>query len=86
MRGAGRTARPFGLLALGLPLVALTLVPLGFVLVASADLGPAELWRLIDRPRTTELLSNTIRLTVSAMLACAVLGTATAWVVERTDL
>ncbi|MCW3001406.1 MAG: ABC-type transporter, integral rane subunit [Conexibacter sp.] len=84
--GRRRAARPFGLLALGLPIVVLALVPLGFVVVTSVDIGPSELWRLVDRPRTTELLSNTLRLTVGAMLACAVLGTATAWVVERTDL
>ncbi|HEX7297611.1 MAG TPA: iron ABC transporter permease [Solirubrobacteraceae bacterium] len=67
-------------------MVLLTLIPLGFVVVYSLDLGVGELWRLLDRPRTAELLSNTTRLTVAAMLTCATLGTAAAWLVERTTL
>jgi iron(III) transport system permease protein len=84
--GRLRSSRPVGLFALALPAVLLGLIPLGFVVVYSLDLGVGELWRLLDRPRTAELLSNTVRLTACAMLACAVLGTAAAWVVERTTL
>jgi len=66
--------------------VLLTLIPLGFVVVSSVDLGPNGLWALLDRPRTATLLSNTTRLTAATMLTCAALGTAAAWLVERTDL
>jgi iron(III) transport system permease protein len=71
---------------LALPAVALALVPLGFVLGYAGSTGAGELWRLVARPRTAELLGNTARLTASAMLACAVIGTAAAWLVERTTL
>jgi iron(III) transport system permease protein len=77
---------PVGLLALALPVVALTLIPLGYVVGYAISIGPAELWSLVDRPRTAELLGNTVRLTVSCVLISAVIGTAAAWVVERTDL
>ena len=40
----------------------------------------------IFRPLTGALLWNTVRLTVVVTLACAVIGTAAAWCVERTDL
>ena len=42
--------------------------------------------RLIFRPLTGELLWNTVRLTVAVTALSAVIGTATAWCVERTDL
>ncbi len=38
------------------------------------------------RPRVGELLGNTARLTLACMALCAVLGTAAAWLVERTAL
>ena len=48
------------------------------------EVGWGEAVRLIVRPRVGELLWNTARLAVSCMLACAVLGTVAAWLVERT--
>ena len=42
--------------------------------------------RCVVRPRVGELLSNTGRLVVGCMLLSAVIGTAAAWLVERTDL
>jgi iron(III) transport system permease protein len=59
---------------------------LAYVVWWAIDVGPAELWQLVDRPRTLELLGNTAKLTAATMLCCAVVGTAAAWVVERTDL
>jgi iron(III) transport system permease protein len=77
---------PAGGLALALPAVLLTLIPLGFVVEFVVRIGPAELWRLLDRPRTSELLGNTVKLTTCAMACCAVIGVAAAWAVERTTL
>ena len=79
-------ARPYAVLALAVPVVLLALVPLGFVVGYTVSIGAGELARLLDRPRTAELLRNTAGLTASAMLATALIGTAAAWVVERTDL
>lgn len=64
----------------------LALVPLLFVVWVAVSLGGPELWRLVVRPRTGELLSNTLRLLAACVLASAVLGTAAAWLVERTTL
>jgi iron(III) transport system permease protein len=71
---------------LSLPIVVLTLIPLGFVVGYAISIGPGELWSLVDRPRTAELLGNTTRLTAACVAASAVIGTAAAFVVERTDL
>jgi iron(III) transport system permease protein len=68
------------------PAVLLTLVPLGFVVEFAIRIGPGELLTLLDRPRTSELLGNTVKITTSAMACCAVIGVAAAWAVERTEL
>ena len=41
---------------------------------------------LLMRPLVGRLLVNTVGLVVAASPTCAVIGTATAWLVERTDL
>lgn len=64
----------------------LTLVPLVHVVVYAVSVGPAEAGRLLLRPRVGELLGNTIALVVVGCLASATIGTATAWLVERTTL
>jgi iron(III) transport system permease protein len=61
-------------------------VPLLFVAGYTVSVGWTEAYRLIVRPRVGELLVNTARLTLGGMLLCAALGTATAWLVERTTL
>jgi len=48
--------------------------------------GWSEAWRLLVRPRVGDLLVNTTKLVAGGMVASAVLGTAAAWLVERTDL
>ncbi|WP_131772050.1 MULTISPECIES: ABC transporter permease [Protofrankia] len=64
----------------------LAAMPLLFVVDTAAEVGWAEAVDLIVRPRTGELLWNTARLAVCCMLLCAVLGTGTAWLVERSSL
>jgi len=81
-----RTSRPVALLIAAALVAALVAVPLVFLLIEAAGTGPAELKSLIFRPLTWSLLWNTIRLSVVVTLACAVIGTAAAWCVERTDL
>jgi iron(III) transport system permease protein len=53
---------------------------------AVVDAGPARAWALIVRPRVGMLLLNTGLLTVLTMLGSAVLGTACAFLVERTTV
>ena len=64
----------------------LALIPLLFVISVGVGLGADQTWRLVVRPRTGELLSNTAQLLVACVVACAVLGTSAAWLVERTNL
>ncbi|MDQ1671072.1 MAG: iron(III) transport system permease protein [Actinomycetota bacterium] len=64
----------------------LAIIPLVFVIVYTIAIGPQEAWHLLVRPRIGELLGNTVRLVVGCVLLTAVIGTACAWVVERSDL
>jgi iron(III) transport system permease protein len=75
-----------GLLAAGVVVAVLVLLPVGVTAVnavaAGWDLAVTLLWR----PLTGELLENTLLLIACVTMACAVIGTGTAWLVERTDL
>jgi iron(III) transport system permease protein len=62
------------------------IAPLAFLLTEAAGAGPGTVAHLIERPLTAQLLWNTVRLCVTVTVLCAVLGTGSAWLVERTDL
>ncbi|MET3803314.1 iron(III) transport system permease protein [Nakamurella sp. UYEF19] len=64
----------------------LSLVPVAFIVQSLVQAGPARAKALIWRPRVGELLLNTGLLTVLSMAACAVLGTACAFLIERTTV
>ncbi|MBA3234021.1 MAG: iron ABC transporter permease [Propionibacteriales bacterium] len=64
----------------------LALIPLLFVVVYTVAIGPEQAWRLLVRPRVGELLFNTARLVVSGVVFSIVIGTGSAWLVERTDV
>lgn len=81
-----RRPYPPARLATAAAVAALTLVPLGYVMVHVVAEGPTQAADLLLRPRVGELLRNTVGLTVAGCLACAVLGTGAAWLVERTSL
>jgi iron(III) transport system permease protein len=81
-----RTHRPVALLTLSWVVAAVLALPLVFLLIEARGAGVSEVAHLIARPLTASLLWNTVRLTVVVTLACAVIGTAAAWCVERTDL
>ncbi|HEY5287895.1 MAG TPA: iron ABC transporter permease [Solirubrobacteraceae bacterium] len=67
--------------------VALVLVaPLAFLLFEAHGAGTSTILKLIFRNLTATLLLNTVRLTVVVTALCAVIGTAVAWLIERTDL
>jgi iron(III) transport system permease protein len=65
---------------------ALLFAPLVFLLIEAHGAGTSTIAHLIWRPLTGTLLWNTVRLTVVVTAACALIGTLTAWCVERTDL
>ena len=62
------------------------LLPEIFLLVQASDLGWSELHRVLLRPLSAELLRNTVELAVLVTASTAVIGTAAAWCVERTNL
>ena len=83
--GSHRPA-PLPLLAVGLLVAAVSLLPLAYVVWTTAELGPGEAAEFLWRPRIGELVRNTVSLLVVTTAGCAALGVAAAWVVERTDV
>ncbi|MFP5351578.1 MAG: ABC transporter permease [Actinomycetota bacterium] len=85
-----RTARwavrtPHGLLLLALPVCAVMLLPIGYLLVRAAE-ADASSWDLILRARTIELAARSIGLAVAVTGAGVVIGVPLAWLTVRTDL
>jgi iron(III) transport system permease protein len=83
---ARRARRPIGLIAVSTVIAALLAVPLAFLIFESISAGVSTVLGQVFRPLTGSLLWNTVRLTVVVTLLCAVIGTGTAWLVERTNL
>jgi len=81
-----RRRYPSAVLAAAIAVAVLALVPLGYVLGFVITVGPAQAAALLLRPRIGELVVNTAGLVVAGCLACALLGTGAAWLVERTTL
>ncbi|GLK68424.1 ABC transporter permease [Hansschlegelia plantiphila] len=73
------------LLAAALPTLLIAL-PLAYVAARAWSAGLAVAVEEIFRARTAELLVNTVTLAVSVTVLSAVIGVATAWCVERSDL
>jgi iron(III) transport system permease protein len=83
---ARRARRPVALLAVSYLVATVLALPLIFLLIETQGAGVSDVTHLIFRPLTGSLLWNTVRLMVVVTAACAVIGTAAAWCVERTDL
>ena len=81
-----RPPRPRGLLGASVAVAVLLILPLAFLLIEAQGAGVSTVLDLIFRSLTASLLWNTVRLTVVVTALCAVIGTAAAWFVERTDL
>src|SRR6202167_5609753 len=81
-----RAPRPWLLLGLSTSVALVLVAPLAFLLFEAHGAGTSTILHLIFRGLTASLLWNTVRLTVVVTALCAVIGTAAAWFVERTDL
>ena len=57
-----------------------------FLVVQAVQVGLGRARRLLFRHLTATLLWNTMSLLVTVSIGCAVIGTATAWCIERTNL
>src|SRR3984957_12165950 len=78
--------RPWGLLALSVIVAIVLVAPLAFLLYEAHGAGTSTIVSLIFRDLTASLRWNTVRLAGVVTLLCAVIGTAAAWLIERTDL
>jgi iron(III) transport system permease protein len=81
-----RQPRPRLLLLVSGLVAAVLVLPLAFLILEAVGAGSSSLPALIFRSLTGTLLWNTIRLTLVVTVLCAIIGTAAAWCVERTDL
>jgi iron(III) transport system permease protein len=81
-----RPRAPRGLFAAAALSALLVLLPIAFTFWRAASFGAGEAVDLVFRPLVGELLVNTLLIAVSTTLVAAVIGTATAWFVERTHL
>jgi iron(III) transport system permease protein len=77
---------PAGLAAVSIFAILLILLPLGLTLYRATGVGAERIAFLLFRPLVGELLTNTIGLIAVSTLTAAVIGTAVAWFVERTNL
>ncbi|MDP9116848.1 MAG: iron ABC transporter permease [Actinomycetota bacterium] len=81
------TRRPLAMVyLLTIAVAGALLLPELFLLLQARDVGWPELHRVLFRSLTVELLKNTVLLAAIVTGATAILGTAAAWLIERTDL
>lgn len=83
---ADHTRPPAPLIAAALLGATLVLLPILYTVAEAATIDLRDAAGLLFRPLVGRLLLNTISLIIAASLATAVIGTAAAWLVERTDL
>ena len=81
----GTRARP-ALTVLATFAAALVLLPILATVGQAAGVSAQGAVALLMRPLVGRLLVNTIGLVVAASATCSIIGTATAWLIERTDL
>lgn len=87
--GRQRTARARPPLALVLPAlvaVGVALLPIGYLVVRAVEDGPEGWLEVLSRPRTWELMLNTLLLAGLVTAATLMLGIPTAWLLTRTKL
>jgi iron(III) transport system permease protein len=81
-----RSRRPVVLWLTSGVVALLLLLPLAYLVIEAAQTGWSTLSHLLFRQLTLNLLWNTVRLSLAVTAACAVIGVAAAWCIERTDL
>jgi iron(III) transport system permease protein len=86
VRGGRARRAPVGVLIAAVVVAAVSLVPLGYILVQTLATGWDEAYALIVRPRVGELLRHTAALVACTVAGSVLIGVGAAWLVERTDL
>jgi iron(III) transport system permease protein len=85
-RRARRAHLPHLLVVVALVVSVAVILPLIFLVVQAVQEGWSALHPLLFRSLTAQLVWNTVSLTAVVTALCAVVGTLTAWFVERTDI
>ncbi|PYI37891.1 iron ABC transporter permease [Arthrobacter psychrolactophilus] len=85
-KGRGTRLGPWPVVVLCALIAAFSLIPLGFVAVATVNAGWDTAVAMVFRPRVGELLLNTLKLVLITVPLCVVIGVGGAWLVERTSL
>jgi iron(III) transport system permease protein len=80
-----RTHPPLLILVPSLLVAAIMLVPVVYLVIRASDTGN-EIWDLVFRRRTVDILQNTIVLAATVGAASVGIGVPLAWLTERTDL
>ncbi|TWD45900.1 iron(III) transport system permease protein [Agrobacterium vitis] len=75
-----------GLLAIASIVALVSLVPLGFIVWVTIDIGWKTVVELVFRGRVGDLLINTVLLEATTLPITVALSVALAWLIERTDL
>jgi iron(III) transport system permease protein len=83
-QGRGSRPGPRAVVVLCALIAAFSLLPLGYVVVMTANAGWSTIVALVFRPYVGELLFNTVALVVITVPLCVLLGVGGAWLVERT--
>ena len=66
--------------------VFISVLPLLYIVLRAMQMGVADLAEALFRPRTLELISNSLALTAAVCLTSMTVGTLQAWLCSRTDL
>lgn len=85
MAGFWPPSPAFALQAASLAVGLATLLPLAYLVFRASEAG-GQFWELVLRPRTLEVLRNSVLLALAVGLGAAVLGVSLAWLTVRTDL
>ncbi|GAB4444091.1 MAG: iron ABC transporter permease [Chloroflexi bacterium OHK40] len=80
-----RRRRPWPLLGLGALVVAIVVLPLGYLLLRSLEAGP-DAWAALLRPRTITVLAGSAALALSTAALATLVALPVAWLTVATDL
>ena len=85
-RRTGRARPPLALVLPAFVAVGVALLPISYLIVRAAEAGPEGWLEVLSRPRTWELVGNTLLLAGLVTAATLVLGIPTAWLLGRAHL
>ncbi|HVA08784.1 MAG TPA: iron ABC transporter permease [Acidimicrobiales bacterium] len=83
---SARRHTPWFLYVVGILVSIAVILPLVFLVIQGLQVGWSTLEPLLFRSLTARLVWNTVALVIVVTAVCAVIGTLTAWFVERTEL